>query len=181
MEDTGLKSVGVHKRSAWCWMGVVDPPLLSSLGKDYSINLPLLGLQRICPDRSPINDRKPLHSSAIPSWGPEQPTVRHKPPGRQASLGLALTALLMRHPDRKAGKQGFTNLLPVESSAPTLLCDFTMKSLALQTFCLFWPPTQKVIHCFHCEGGPADRIFSTSDPASESSLLIERTVVHFLN
>lgn len=94
MDVTGLKTVGAHRSSAWCWVGVVDTVLLSSLEKDYSENLPLFGLQRMCPDKNPINDRKPLHSSAIPSRGPEQPTMRHKPPGCQASLGLALTALL---------------------------------------------------------------------------------------
>lgn len=81
------------------------------------------------------------------------------PPGYQASLGLALTALLMRQTNQKTTKQTFTNLLPPKSSAPTLSYDFAGKSPALQLFSLFWPQTQRVICCFPCEVGPAEMGF----------------------
>jgi len=110
-------------------MGVVDRPPLSSLGKDLSC----LGDRRICAGQSPINVRKTFRRPAVPSWVPEQPTVRHKLPGRQASLGLALPAPLVRHPNQETTKQTFTNLPPPKSSTPTLSYDFTVKLLALQT------------------------------------------------
>lgn len=59
-------------------------------------------------------------ASTIPSWGPEQPTVRHKPPGRQASLGLALTTLLVRHLSWKTTEQVFNNTSPQKSSTPLI-------------------------------------------------------------
>lgn len=44
------------------------------------------------------------------------------PPGHQASLDLALTALLMRQTNQKTTKQTFTNLLPPKSNAIVWLC-----------------------------------------------------------
>lgn len=69
----------------------------------------------------------------------------------------------------------------LKSSAPTLSYDFTVKLLALQIFCIFWPQTQRVICCFHCEVGPADMgFFQHPIQHQQSSPLTERTV-HFSN
>lgn len=151
------------------------PPPLPSLWIDSSVNL-LLSWALKNLHRSPINDRKTFHRPGIPSWGPEQPTVSHEPPGRQASLGLALTALLMRHRNQKM-KRAFTNLSPLKSWAPVLSYDFTVKSLALQIFCLFWLQTQRVICCLHCEVGPAEMgVFWRLIQHWQSSPLTEYTI-----
>lgn len=66
-----------------------------------------------------------------PPWAPEQLTVTQAL-GHQASLGLALTALLLGYPDWKTTKSP-----PLEPAAPMLSQDLTVKSQALEIFCLF--------------------------------------------
>lgn len=130
------------------------------------MNLSLLSHQRTCTEENPINDRKTLHQPAVPSWGPEQPAVRQQPPGRQASLGLALTAWPVRHVSWKTTKQALANV----SLPKATYCMTSLGNCCLVTnFAHF----DLRLSCFCCEVGPAEMGFQHLIQQQKSSPLTE--------